>query len=519
MTAPAIRCALAALSDRPFPWIASGVLVIAIIAYWPAAQALAEPWMNSSDYTHGFVLAGAALWALLRMPVPQCPRSRLLLLPLIFVLSLGWLAGFASRTVLVQQLTLPLVMWMSLGSMFGVAMLRRTAWLFGSLYLAVPLWDYSIPLLQACAVVVTESLSRLVGIPAFVSGNLIMIPAGTFEVAEGCSGLRYLLSTLSIAFVCSAFANYAPRQRAYLVALAVMLALVANWVRIFIIVCIGDWTDMQSSLVSDHELLGHVVYFIVALVPLLFIFRALAPAAKQDSSSQPIDGSASWTPRLTAVAATVLMVVAVPVWARYKDDVQYSGMHATISLPNADQGWNVSSRASAPWDPSFPGAVATATRTYSSARPGSVVVYQASFLEQLQGAELVGLMARPFGSWRVLDEQATPSGASAEIEQTIALSESNEAWLIWHWYQIGSARSHSPVETKILELVRWFAAPSPASFVAVATRCEPDCAHASATLTDFLSTYPTLETNSTVRIAASEDSTAPPSVRSMVERE
>jgi exosortase len=62
----------------------------------------------------------------------------------------------------------------------------------------IPLWGVLTIPLQSLSVVVVGFIMSLTGIPILIEPPLIHIPVGTFEIAYGCSGLRYVIVSTAI---------------------------------------------------------------------------------------------------------------------------------------------------------------------------------------------------------------------------------------------------------------------------------------------------------------------------------
>jgi len=105
------------------------------------------------------------------------------------------------------------------------------------------------------------------GIPTYVEGNTVTIPPGIFEIAGGCSGLRYLLVSLAISSL-FIFLNIKKTSHGVLfLFIAILGSLITNWIRITGLILIGYFTDMESSLMADHNTFGWYLYipFIIGL--------------------------------------------------------------------------------------------------------------------------------------------------------------------------------------------------------------------------------------------------------------
>jgi len=144
--------------------------------------------------------------------------------------------------------------------------------LFPSLFLIflIPVWGALTPGLQTLATEAVTIIMGYTGIPTYVEGNTISIPPGVFEIAGGCSGLRYLLVSLAISSLFIFLNIKKASHGALFLCIAVLGALLTNWIRITALIVIGNYSNMESSLMSDHNSFGWYLY--VPFMVLLFYF-------------------------------------------------------------------------------------------------------------------------------------------------------------------------------------------------------------------------------------------------------
>lgn len=132
----------------------------------------------------------------------------------------------------------------------------------------LPVWGMFTTTLQDISVRAVTFLMSFTGIPTFVEGQLITIPAGVFEIAGGCSGLRYMIVSLAISSLFSfLYINNAKKALGFF-ALAIFGALITNWLRITLLILIGEYTNMESSLMADHNTFGW--YLFIPFMIILF---------------------------------------------------------------------------------------------------------------------------------------------------------------------------------------------------------------------------------------------------------
>lgn len=161
--------------------------------------------------------------------------------------------------------------------------LRATLPYLGLLIFTVPVWGELNSLLVDLSSKIVGEAVKLSRMTALIDGSNIFLPSGTIFIADGCSGLRYLTVALLIGYILALVNNYRTPQAITTLLLAVLLGLFANWLRIYLLVLIGYITEMQSSLMRDHETFGWIVFALI-LVPTVYF----APIAKQQPVTIPI---------------------------------------------------------------------------------------------------------------------------------------------------------------------------------------------------------------------------------------
>lgn len=153
------------------------------------------------------------------------------------------------------------------------------------LILIIPIWGTLTTILQSMSVKAVNYMMGYTGIPTYVEGNFVSIPAGTFEIAGGCSGLRYFIVALAISAL-YIFLNMRKKRNILLfLSFAIIGALVTNWIRITLLIVIGQYTNMTSELMTDHNNFGWYVFIPFMVLLILFgNYLADAPVGKPQSS-------------------------------------------------------------------------------------------------------------------------------------------------------------------------------------------------------------------------------------------
>ncbi len=244
------------------------IYAVVLLSYFPVVNNIWEYSFDDGTYSHAFfipVITAYLYYQLFiqnKLVLREKPHTITLILLIITTLLFNFFiyAQFPSA----YRILIIVVITSAIASAFKV----HWKVLFPSLFLIflLPIWGVLTPFLQNLSTYVVTHFMRLSHIPTFVEGNLIAIPEGVFEIAGGCSGLRYLLVSLTISSLFT-FLNFNKlRQGVIFIIIAVAGALIVNWIRIIILIFVGHYTNMESDLMHDHNMLGWYLY-----IPFMFL--------------------------------------------------------------------------------------------------------------------------------------------------------------------------------------------------------------------------------------------------------
>jgi exosortase len=215
-----------------------GVLVFACaLLYHDVIARLVAAWSADPNYSHGFLIAplcGYMIWNRRR----ELASGRGSLWGLLGMLaSFGVLvAGELGAELFLTRVSLVAM----LASLTLLLCGRRGVW---TVALPVLLLLLTIPVpaiifnqvafpLQLLASRAGETALQMLHIPVLREGNIIVLSNITLEVAEACSGIRSLMSLLSLGIVYGYFTHESVPVRAALVAASIPIAIVANAARV-----------------------------------------------------------------------------------------------------------------------------------------------------------------------------------------------------------------------------------------------------------------------------------------------
>ncbi|MEH6625347.1 MAG: exosortase [Motiliproteus sp.] len=250
--------------------VALAIPVILFLVNWAIVQDL---WLYSFDdgtYSHAYLVPLVFLYLIYEAGVRQklvfADRLSVICLLGFVLVSVLYLATYTAQIALLYRALFPLSILLAMFVVFrpsiAVAMPIVVTWFI------FPIWGVLTSPLQELSVKATNLMMSFSSIPTYVEGNFVHIPAGVFEIAGGCSGLRYFIVSLLISILFVYLNISRLRQATIFLVVALAGALVVNWIRIVILICVGHFTEMQSSMMDDHNVLGWYLYvpYMIALM-------------------------------------------------------------------------------------------------------------------------------------------------------------------------------------------------------------------------------------------------------------
>jgi exosortase len=253
----------------PWPIV---LFVLTFVLYAPILKLLVLQWWNDPDYAHGFfvpLFSGYLLWhQRARWVQSEVEPSNFGFLVMVggVVLLLGGSLGaelFTSRFSLLVLLT-GMVLYLG-----GRKMLRAVSFPLGFLIFMIPLpviiYNQITFPLQLLASRVATSWLEFMQVPVFREGNVLNLPNYSLEVVEACSGVRSLMTLISLAVAYGYLADRRRWVRYILPVLMVPIAIISNATRIVGTGFLTYHFGPQAAQGFFHEFSGWII-FLVALV-------------------------------------------------------------------------------------------------------------------------------------------------------------------------------------------------------------------------------------------------------------
>jgi exosortase A len=466
-------------------------------------RTIVQVWMSSETYTHGFLVFPATLWLVWQR------RAALAALPIhpfwpgLLLVAGGtalWLVGELSSAAAPTHFA---VVGISVGAvitLFGIDWARALAFPLLFLFFAVPFGEAFVPVLIGWTADFTVAALQWTGVPVFREGNLLTIPTGRWSVVEACSGVRYLIASLVTGALYAWLMYRSPRRRLLFIVASIVVPIVANWMRAYLIVMLGHLSGNRIAAGVDHLIYGWFFFGVI-----MFLMFAVGMRWYEETGVAPRSAAARLPqPQLRAVlpAVTVVMVaIAAGPLARVLLD-RFVDTRPVIQEPiRGAGGWREVGEAVADWQPDLAGPRALTRQSFE--RDGRrVTVYLGMYRNQQAGSELVSSQNRLLP---IKERYWTEVGAGLRNIQypggrlevaTSVLRSQRHLIRVWRGYWLGQQLTVSDARAKLdLALDRLLLRSDTSAWVALAT--EHDAQHpgrSDALLDEFASSmWPAVE--------------------------
>lgn len=255
-------------------WRVTLLAACLLLIYAPVLSQMALQWWNEPDYSHGFLVplfSAYVLWQLrnrLRKVVPRPSWAGMVLLCgslcMLFAGSLG--AELFLQRISLLGAIIGLIVWL-----WGWRMVRAAAFPLALLVMMIPLpgviyYQLVFPLQILASRLATWVLHALDLFPVLREGNVLVLPSTRLEVAEACSGLRSLLSLLTIAAMYAYLTEKNNIIRCLLCLLVLPIAVVGNAGRVVFAAISAELAGASAVEGWAHFLSGLFLFFFSTLL-------------------------------------------------------------------------------------------------------------------------------------------------------------------------------------------------------------------------------------------------------------
>lgn len=435
--------------DDPFLLRTIGLGVLLVLLCAPILGDLWNLWWNRYGFSHGFLVPLVSLYlawlrwpALRQIPVEPAFVPGLLWLVVATVLLL---ASEIAGILTTGSLALILVLAGLVLLLCGYAYLKALAFPLAYLVFMTPVLDgLTEPLVwpfQLLTANMSVAILQALGIPVLLENSTsIILPTVTLEVVRECSGAGLLIAVLAIGLPLASLTLQAWWSRITLVLSSVVIAIVANWVRVAVM---GIYAQAGGKdLHGPYHILQGLFVDWVAFV-FLFVGAWLLGRMEHDAPPTSLhgDGKGSFlglvshgpaSNRAWWIACSTLAVAAVALYAVDGGTTELKKELATF--PTVIGDWVIDHQPNDESLVDLPDADESLARTYRAPDGRRVNLYVAYTKTQRQGKELVGMGTAP------LHEKANATvlrvGEGSVPANRTFLDKSRRPVPVTFWYHI-----------------------------------------------------------------------------------
>ena len=413
---------------------------------------LAHIWWNSTTFGHCLFIGPVVAWLVWqrRADLAQLtPTGWWPGLALVAIGGFGWLMGDAASVGFARQFGLVIMLQGAVVTILGPNVARGLLFPLAYAVFLVPFGEGLEPPLQAITVGIVMPLLHLVGVPAVVDGVLIHAGRYYFEVAEACSGAKFVIAMVAFGVLVANLCFVSWKRRAVFLVVSVVVPVIANGVRAFGTIWAADLTSVEAATGFDHIVFGWV-FFALVMAGVLAIGWRWFDRAPDDPAFDPAGLQAIPRHRTDLLVATALVLATVALFPAWSAAVagRAQPLPAHIDLPDIP-GWHrVPVSTAAPWMPYYPGADHYLFGRYADASGATVDIGIAVFGSQREGKELIAYgtgVLRQEDRWvRVADLPAIAGGSAMRITAPGPVER-----IVATWYRVGDVTTQDETLVKI----------------------------------------------------------------------
>lgn len=375
-----------------------GLMVAAILVLlWRDGLAMLDAWWNISTYNHCLLIVPIIIWLVQQRREELAKITPMIWTPGLLWMAMAsgaWLLGEAAGVSFARQLGLVMMLQGAVITLLGAKVMRGLIFpLFYSFFL-VPFGEEFVPFLQTITAKMSMVFLDWASIPAFIDGVFISTPTGYFEVAEACSGVKFLIAMVAYGALVANLCFQSWQRRTLFLIAAVAVPIIANGIRAFGTIYIAHHTTIDFATGFDHIFYGWFFFaFVLALVMAIgwpFFDRKIEePMIDGDAIEHHISARSKLTPKAAMIVMAAMIVTPV-LWTSALA-AQSSPVPDKIALP-AVAGWErVDYQPLFDWKPRFDGANHQLLGRYRNASSGAQVdLAIAVYDRQEDGREIVG---------------------------------------------------------------------------------------------------------------------------------
>lgn len=430
-------------------WLKLGLLsALFIFVYFETIISFIRTWSGRDDYSHGFIVPFVSLYFV------WVDRERLRSLPVSPNIAAGFsltvlgavmlFLGTIGSVVMVQQMSIIIILPGLVLLLLGTKHLKALLLPLGYLVFMVPSildlitgrihWPF-----QVFSATIAAKILTIVNIPVHQNSVFLDLPNITLEVANVCSGVRYLISIVALGIPLAILTQKAWSKRIMLVAFAVAIGIITNPVRIALI---GLWAYNGGEIVHGP---GHLFQgFFVSQVGFVFLFITAwlmknSKSSKTEAENKPKDNICNLTAQSKkfnrALLIAVLVMSFLGITGYWYEPVPIPLKQPLYEIPYNIGEWRGESLDADQRAYKEIKADIDIYRVYSNPSKRQISLYIGYFEAQKQNRELIYYKYKElYNNSEEIRVAASPQ-KSMQVNKTI-LKDKSHKYLVLYWYDV-----------------------------------------------------------------------------------
>lgn len=435
-------------------------LLLLAIFYYPTYSSMVSIWARSETFAHGFLILPICVWLVWRIRDQigaTLPQVNYLGVPILFLLGALWLVANYVGVLAIEQLAATLMIPVLVFTLLGWQTTSVMAFPLLFIVFAVPLGEELTPILIDFTADFTVALIQMTGIPIYREGTFFELPTGSWSVVAACSGVRYLIASVTLGAL-YAYLNYQGLlKRSIFVFASIVVPIIANGLRAFMIVMIGHFSGMELATGVDHLIYGWVFFGIV--IAIMFYIGSFWRDDVDDVQLRGVGwslgnlNSATPTYKL-AVAVTALAFIAWPIKFQLEQQTINFSHVAEISV-SAPTGWVQKQADPNAWKPAYHGFDREFLSTYTNDYGDEMTLFIGYYAQQRQDAELGNynnvLVSEKDDTWRAIQGQGLALPGAGINAPTAVIKGSSNQYLTTYFFYVDGQWATNKYQTKWLQ--------------------------------------------------------------------
>lgn len=475
---------ISAAGPAAFLSVLGGPLLLAVAAlaaiptFWFGLVSLVDAWATP-EYSHGPIVPFISLFLFLR-DIRQIPQATVPITdrwPGVIVVAVGLLIGALGNVASVSHfVTYGFIVWVAGVVIIGLGLRRATRCWHGVLHLVfmLPLpqfvyWQIS-TYLQTVSSEIGVWLIMLMGVPVYLDGNVIDLGIYKLQVAEACSGLRYLYPMLSFSYVFAVLYQGPLWHKLLLLLAAAPITVAMNSFRIGVIGVLVNSYGIEHAEGFLHTFEGWVIF--IACIVILFVMTIMMQWLSGDRRSLSealdinFDGLGAQMARASAVPvsaslglAAALTISSAAAWTFAPEiEVRAPAREPLVLFPKRIGDWQ--GRMGPLLDPGIEqvlGADDYLSVFYDSPNEATVDLFIAYYNNQMDGTGIHSPeVCIPAGGWEVSGwERETltlSTGRDVNIVRAV-IQKGMQRQLVYFWFDLRGRTVNGEFMAKFVNVI------------------------------------------------------------------